>query len=181
MSRDDNELRELVQRELHSRKITENAELLAQDFAGFVKAAWPHLKPEIPYMHNWHIDVICEHLAAVSHGEIKRLQIWLPPQSMKSLLASVCWPAWEWTFAPGISYWTASYSTDLSGRNSFMSLQLMRSHWYQERWGDRFEFVRDAEHFFVNDRGGLRLATSPTAEVGTGYHGDRILLDDVIN
>lgn len=98
-----------------------------------------------------------------------------------SILASVCWPAWEWTFAPGISYWTASYSTDLSGRLSAMSWLLMKSPWYVERWGSRFKFIRDAEHFFSNDRGGVRLATSPGAETGTGYHGDRILIDDAIN
>jgi len=177
----DDELREILKRELHVRKITEDAEMLTDDFAAFVREAWPVLKPEIPYVHNWHIDAICENLAAVSHGEIKRLIINLPPQSMKSLLTSVMWPAWEWTFAPGMSFWTASYSTDLSGRNSAMSLLLMQSQWYQDRWGDRFRFIRDAEHFFVNDRGGLRLATSPTAEMGTGYHGNRILIDDPIN
>lgn len=177
----DEERREFIRRELHSRKVTEDAESLAQDFAAFVREAWPHLKPEIPYMHNWHIDASCEHLAAVSHGEIKRLAINLPPQSMKSILASVMWPAWEWTFAPGMSYWTASYSTDLSGRNSAMSLLLMQGDWFQERWGNRFRFIRDAEHFFANDRGGVRLATSPTAETGTGYHGNRILIDDPIN
>ena len=177
----DSELHELVARELRTRKILEDAESLTDDFSAFVREAWPVLKPEIPYVHNWHIDAICESLAAVSHGEIKRLIINLPPQSMKSLLTSVMWPAWEWTFAPGMSFWTASYSTDLSGRNSAMSLLLMQSQWYQDRWGDRFKFIRDAEHFFVNDRGGLRLATSPTAEMGTGYHGNRILIDDPIN
>lgn len=178
---EDQELKDLLRNEIRSRRLTEDAEALADDFAAFVKAAWPVLKPEIPYMHNWHIDATCEHLAAVSHGEIKRLIINLPPQSMKSLLTVVMWPAWEWTFAPGMSFWTASYSTDLSGRNSAMSLLLMQSQWYQDRWGDRFRFIRDAEHFFVNDRGGLRLATSPTAEMGTGYHGNRILIDDPIN
>lgn len=181
MNHQEQDLREILRGELRTRKITEDAEALTDDFAAFVREAWPILKPEVPYVHNWHIDATSEHLAAVSHGEIRRLIINLPPQSMKSLMTVVMWPAWEWTFAPGMSFWTASYSTDLSGRNSAMSLLLMQSGWYQERWGDQFKFIRDAEHFFVNDRGGVRLATSPTAEMGTGYHGNRILIDDPIN
>ena len=178
---DDEAIKGLFRRELDARRIAEEGEEYSGSLVKFIKAGWEHIKPEVEYVHNWHIDAICEHLEAVSHGEITRLQIWIPPVSMKSILTSVCWPAWEWTFAPGMSYWTASYSTDLSGRLSAMSMMLMKTPWYQDRWGDVFKFVRDAESFFKNSRGGERLATSPTAEGGTGYHGDRILIDDAIN
>lgn len=181
MTHDDDWKLEVAQGIRNSRKIAEEAEEFSGSLVKFIRAAWEHMKPEELYRHNWHIDAICEHLEAVSHGEIDRLQIWIPPQSMKSILTSVCWPAWEWTFAPGICYWTASYSTDLSGRLSAESLFLMKSQWYQERWGHKFNFIRDAESFFKNDRGGHRLATSPTAEMGTGYHGHRVLIDDAIN
>jgi predicted phage terminase large subunit-like protein len=173
--------RALIEHLLRAKEVEEEAEDLSRSLLLFVKAAWKQLKPDIQYRHNWHIEAICEHLSAVSHGEIKRLQIWVPPQSMKSILTSVMWPAWEWSFAPHIAYWTASYSTDLSGRLSAMSMIVMKSRWYQDRWGHKFKFTRDAESFFANDRGGHRLATSPTAETGTGYHGDRILIDDAIN
>lgn len=161
------------------KRVAEEAEHLSQSLPDFVREAWREVKPEVQFIHNWHITEICNALTAVSHGEIKRLQIWIPPQSMKSLLTSVMWPAWEWTFAPGVSYWTASYDTRLSGRLSAMSRDLMLTNWYQERWGSKFKFSRDAEHFFSNDRGGIRLATSPES-MGTGYHGDRILLDDAL-
>ena len=60
-------------------KISEDAEGLSQSLSAFVKEAWPVLKPGIPYQHNWHIDAICDRLGSVSHGEITRLQIWVPP------------------------------------------------------------------------------------------------------
>ena len=176
---DRDELRAALRQSIAEQEIAEESIALSLSLPDFVRAAWPEVKPEVPYMHNWHIDAICEHLMAVSAGEIKRLQIWVPPVSMKSYLTSVMWPAWEWTFAPGKSYWTASYDTHLSGRLSAMSRDLMLTTWYQERWGERFRFVRDAEHFFGNNRGGIRLATSPESK-GTGYHGDRILLDDAL-
>lgn len=177
----DEDLKHSLRKELNERKVAEEAWQYSQSLPSFIEAAWPTLKPDIPYCKNWHIDAIAEKLSAVSRGEIKRLQIWIPPQSMKSILASVMWPAWEWTFAPHIAYWTASYSTDLSGRLSAMSMTVMKSAWYQSHWGDKFKFTRDAESFFANDHGGIRLATSVGADTGTGYHGDRILIDDAIN
>src|ERR1035437_1576053 len=67
-----------------------------QTLAGFVREAWHVLEPNATYVHNWHIDAICQHLESVSHGTITRLLINVPPGSMKSLLVSVFWPAWEW-------------------------------------------------------------------------------------
>lgn len=173
------EFRDLLRKEIADREVTEEAARLSESFIDFVRAAWEEHEPETPYLHNWHVDAICEHLQAVSMGEIKRLQVWVPPQSMKSRLVSILWPAWEWTFAPGTKYWTASYDNHLAGNLASMSYLLMQTTWYQERWGHKFSFVRDAEHFFSNTRGGHRLATSPESK-GTGYHGHRIILDDAL-
>jgi predicted phage terminase large subunit-like protein len=175
----DEELRELLRKEIADRRIAEESEQLSGSLSQFVHVSWEHLEPETPYQHNWHVDAICEHLEAVSRGQIKRLQVWVPPQSMKSRLVSILWPAWEWTFAPGTKYWTASYDNHLAGNLASVSYNLMNSTWYQERWGDKFRFTRDAEHFFSNNRGGHRLATSPESK-GTGYHGHRIILDDAL-
>ena len=72
----------------------------------------------MPYHHNWHIDAICEKLEAVTRGEIQRLQVWVPPGSMKTGTVSVFWHAWEWTQRPWLRYWSASYETRLAGRIS---------------------------------------------------------------
>ena len=173
------DMRELLRREIAERELKEESEYLSGSLVEFVKASWEHLEPETEYVHNWHVDAICEHLEAVSRGQIRRLQVWMPPQSMKSRLVSILWPAWEWTFAPGTKYWTASYDNHLAGHLASVSYDLMNSTWYQERWGERFCFIRDAEHFFANSRGGHRLATSPDSK-GTGYHGHRVLLDDAL-
>ena len=62
----------------------------------FVEQAWPVLEPRTPFLPSWHIDCICEHLEAVTTGDMPRLVINLPPRYMKSLLVTVFWPAWEW-------------------------------------------------------------------------------------
>lgn len=174
------EMRAALRKEIVDRRISEEAERLSFSLKDFVQEAWPHVKKHEQYRHNWHLDAISEHLEAVSAGEIHRLQIWVPPGSMKSLSVSVFWHAWEWTTRPWLRYWSASYETRLAGRLSAMSRDLMMEPWYQERWGHLFEFNRDAEHYYGNNQGGTRLATSPDSS-GTGEHGHRILIDDPIN
>ena len=161
------------------REQIEDVQKCEQSLSHFIKQAWPSLKPDDTYVHNWHIDAVAEHLEAVTSGEITRLQVWLPPGAMKSLSVSVFWPAWEWTTKPNMRYWGASYETRFAARLSAMSRDLMLSDWYQERWGDKFRFTRDAENYYANDHGGTRLATSPES-VGTGEHGHRVLIDDPV-
>lgn len=161
------------------RDLEREREELPYDFAGFIAAGWHVLNPDVPYHHNWHIDAICEHLEAVSDGEILRLQIWVPPGSMKTGTVSIFWHPWEWTLRPWLRYWSASYETRLAGRMSAASRTLIMSKWYQERWGHMFEFTREGEHYYGNNRGGTRLATAPRS-TGTGEHGHRIIVDDPI-
>lgn len=174
------ELLSALDQHIHEREALEESERLSSSLNAFVRAAWKQVKPHVAYSHNWHIDAICEHLVAVSMGEIKRLQVWVPPVSMKSLTVSVLWPAWEWTWKPAVRYWGASYETALAMRLSAMSRNLIMSNWYQDRWGGQFKLIRIADRYWENDKGGTRLATSPES-TGTGEHGDRILIDDPIS
>jgi len=52
------------------------------------------LYPKSRFLTNWRLGVIAEKLAAVRQGHIRRLVINLPPRHLKSLLASVAFPAW---------------------------------------------------------------------------------------
>ena len=70
--------------------------IAAQSFAGFVRSAWHVLEPSSELKWGWSLDAICQHLEAVTKGDIKRLLINVPPGCMKSLLVGVLWPAWEW-------------------------------------------------------------------------------------
>ena len=76
--------------------------LVARDgLRAFIPQAWAILEgPSKPFVGGWHIDAICEHLMAVSKGDIKRLAISMPPRHMKSLSVSVFWLAWDWLNSP---------------------------------------------------------------------------------
>src|SRR3990172_10406745 len=105
----------------------EEAEPLSSSLKEFVLGAWTSLKRDEEFIDNWHLDAICEHLEAVSKREILRLQIWVPPVSMKTMIVSVMWPAWEWTQHPFHKYWTSSYETGDAGQIAAMSRDLMMS------------------------------------------------------
>jgi predicted phage terminase large subunit-like protein len=173
-------IKERVDAEISRRRAVEDANRLSGSLRDFVPEAWKTLKPDEEFQGNWHIDAICEHLEAVSRGEILRLEIWVPRASMKSLLVSVFWPAWEWTRDPWLRYWTASYELGLAGRLSGLAQEVMKSPWYQQRWGERFRMVNESAKYCRNNKGGTRLATAP-GSTALGEHGHRIIIDDAIN
>ena len=145
----------------------------------FVKQSWHVVEPGIPFIASWHIEAICEHLEAVSAGEIQRLLINIPPRHSKSTIVSVMWPAWEWITDPAQKFLCASYSGNLSTRDNLKTRRLLQSPWYQERWGYMFNFAGDqnAKQRFENDKTGYRLATS-VGGTATGEGGSRLILDD---
>lgn len=145
----------------------------------FVRQAWDVVEPGVKFVPSWHIEAICEHLEAVSSGEIRKLLINVPPRHSKSTLVSVMWPMWEWLTSPSEKFLCASYSGALSIRDNLKARRLVQSPWYQERWGHMFELAGDqnAKQRFENDKTGYRLATS-VGGTATGEGGSRLLLDD---
>jgi hypothetical protein len=74
--------------------------LAERSLAHYTRQCWAQVEPGTPYAHNWHIDVIAEHLQAVTEGEIRKLIINMPPRCMKSTAISVAWPTWVWIGRP---------------------------------------------------------------------------------
>ena len=154
-----------------------------QSLAGFVREAWSVLEPSIAYIHGWHIDAICAHLEAVTKGTFlamgleNRLLINVPPGTMKSLLVSVFWPAWEWgpQGLPGMRYLTTSYSENYVKRDSRRMRDLVQSEWYQSLWPE-ISLVRAGESSFANSKSGNREGV-PFSSM-TGGRGDRVIVDD---
>lgn len=150
----------------------------------FVKRSWHVIEPGAEFRDNWHLQAISEHLEAVSRREIKRLIINMPPRHMKSIGASVMWPAWEWgpNNKPSTRWLFATYAQSLSTRDSLKCRRLIQSPWYQERWGDTYQLTGDqnAKVRYDNDAMGYRLATSVGGAL-TGEGGDIIVVDDAHN
>lgn len=148
-------------------------------FREFIKHAWKVVEPGTPYLPNWHIDAIAEHLEALAKREIRNLVINISPRSAKSSIVSVMFPAWRWIKAPEEKFLTASYSSSLSIRDSRKCRNLIKSEWYQKAWANRFALSKDQNEKgrFENDKGGYRLATSVDG-TNIGEGGSVAIYDD---
>ena len=80
---------------------------------------------------NWHIEIIAAKLTAVRDGAIRRLVVNLPPRHLKSLLASVAFPAWCLGHDPSAQILCVSYAQDLADKLSRDCRRIVASDWYQ--------------------------------------------------
>jgi len=155
-------------------------ELAQRKLKHFISQAWSIVEPAYPFIPNWHIDAICEHLTALRNREIRQLIINIPPRCMKSLTCAVFFPAWCWTDMPSDKFVFASYAQNLSVRDSMKMRRLIKSSWYQSFWPMDFQQDSDNKTKYENEFTGYRIATSPGG-VGTGEGGDYIVADDPHN
>lgn len=139
----------------------------------FTELAWKIIEPSTPFIGNWHLDVMAEHLEAVYRCQINDLLINMPPRHMKSIEVAVMFPAWVWTVEPSLKWLFSSYAQSLSVRDSVKMRRLVSSPWYQERWGNVFTLTGDQNEKikFENDKTGYRMATSVGGS-NTGEGGD---------
>src|SRR5215831_4447570 len=150
---------------------------LREDFATFVARCFADLNPQAELVMNWHLEVIAAKLTAVREGKIRRLIINLPPRHLKSLMASISFPAWCLGHDPSAQILCVSYAQDLADKFARDCRSIMMSPWYQRIFATRLAAQRQAVEEFVTTRQGYRLATS-TGGVLTGRGADIIVIDD---
>ena len=142
-----------------------------------LSAVSTELNPQTAFAMNWHIDVIAAKLTAVRDGKIRRLIINLPPRHLKSLMASIAFPAWCLGHDPSAQILCVSYAQDLADKLARDCRSIMMSPWYRRIFPTRLAPHRQAVQEFLTTRQGYRLATS-NGGVLTGRGADMILIDD---
>jgi predicted phage terminase large subunit-like protein len=149
-------------------------------FREHIERYWSVVEPAFPFIDNWHIGAIAEHLTAVTEGQIRKLAIEVPPGAMKSLSCNVLWPSWEWTFMPWLKYLYGSYSQDFAIRDSKRMRTLVESEEYQRDHGEVFSLLKDTnrQDLFANDQTGVRQAVGVGG--GAGVRVDRAIGDDTL-
>src|SRR5712672_1307675 len=151
--------------------------LLRRDFATFAGRCFQDLNPQTELAMNWHLEVIAAKLTAVREGKIQRLIINLPPRHLKSLMASIAFPAWCLGHDPSAQILCVSYAQDLADKLARDCRSIMMSPWYRQIFPTRLAPHRQAVQEFITTCQGYRLATS-TGGVLTGRGADLILIDD---
>lgn len=160
---------------LHRLRLKIEASLLQESLSAFAKACWHILEPATDLKWGWALEAVCQHLEAVTTGDITRLLINIPPGCAKSLITSVIWPAWEWTTRPHTRYLSTSHTERLTLRDSARFKRLVQSEWYQARWPSTV-LTKTADSRIENIKTGVR-ESSPFSSL-TGSRGDRVIIDD---
>jgi len=148
----------------------------------FVTDFWTVIEPGRAFIDSEYLDVICEHLEAVTYGKLLRLIVNIPPRYGKSNIVTVMWPVWEWTQFPSRRFMFCSYSSGLSTQHSIKRRRILESPDFRARWGNLVCMATDqnVKTEFENTRRGLMTATSTGGTV-TGKGGDTLIGDDVLN
>lgn len=169
------------------------ARLGPRRFASFFRMAWQHIDTS-SLKWNWHIDLVCDEMEKVARRETLEMVICIPPRSLKSQIVSVAFPAWVWTWFPGAKFITASNDMTLATRDAVRTRRLVKSDWYQARWGPGSSFLeplsdgrphpgvsietdQDNKTYYETTSGGHRFVCSPGTNV-TGHGGDFVVVDD---
>ena len=149
--------------------------------SAFFQAAFPIIDPGAKYMHNWHVDLVCEYLEACYEREITKLIINIPPRTVKSNAVTVAWPAWILGHDPSERIICASHSGSLSTSHSVDCRTIIKSEWYQALFPEtRLADEQDAKTLYYTTQRGHRLSTSVGGSV-VGEGGNILIGDDLID
>ncbi|WP_300395760.1 phage terminase large subunit [Henriciella sp.] len=153
-------------------------ELMKADFRIFLEKVFHEVSPGDEFVDNWHLDAITWHLRQCAEGSVRNLIITQPPRSLKSICASIAFPAWLLGQDPKKRIVCVSYSQELSLELARKFRQVIESDWYA-RLFPSMRLAKRAEHDIQTTRGGGRLATSVGGTL-TGRGGDVLIIDDPI-
>jgi len=151
--------------------------LLRRDFSTFVRKVFATLESGQAFVPNWHLEAIPYQLGRLHRGEIKRLIINMPPRSLKSLTASVAFPAFVLGHDPARRIICVSYSGDLAKKHANDFRAVLEAPWYQTLFPRTRIGQKDSESEIELSARGFRLATSVGGTL-TGRGGDLIIIDD---
>ncbi|MDP4026660.1 phage terminase large subunit [Methylobacterium sp. NEAU 140] len=151
--------------------------LLRQRLSVFTRQAYRTVVSE-PFLPNWHLEALAHCLEEVARGRIRRLVISIAPRSLKSISASVAFPAWLLGRDPTRQIICLSYAQNLTVKNANDCRAVMDAPWYKDAFPEtRISRTKNTEAEFETTRGGFRFSTS-VGGVLTGRGGDIIIIDD---
>src|SRR3984893_11508874 len=162
-------------------KLAAAGRLVQQNYCPFLRVAFETIVPGEQLHLNWHIRAFANALERVAAGITKRLIITVPPRSLKSISASVAFPAFLLGLNPAIKIVCASYSNELPTKHSIDCRNLMKSAFYRRVFpGTVISRDKDTETEILTTKRGGRYATSVGGTL-TGRGVNVLIIDDPMN
>ena len=164
--------------------------LVQENLACFYEQSFNKFDAGEKYLHSWYIDLLCEYLEAFATGEIKRLNINMPPRFGKSALCNVAFSMWMLGLNPEYKIITVSYTATLAKKLHGYARAIANTSWYQRAFPD-FEIsssavkldksdTKNTQSEFITTAGGFRVAASTGGSI-TGEGGKILIVDDLMS
>ncbi|MBY0400131.1 phage terminase large subunit [Myxococcota bacterium] len=152
--------------------------LLRYDLAAFTQRCFQTVVPGQLFLPNWHIEAISYQLERCRQRKIRRLILTMPPRNLKSICASVAFPAFALGHDPTLRVVCVSYSQELTAKHSRDCRAVIESPWYKKIFPKtRIDGRKNSEAEFEMTERGYRLGTSVGGTL-TGRGGNLIVIDD---
>ena len=149
------------------------------DFISFVRLVAPTIVSD--WKMGRHIKLISDKLQKVKDGEIKRLMVFLPPRSSKSVICSKIFPAWYIGNNPQHEVLTISHSDQLASDFGRSVRDIVNTEQFQEVFPgvSLRSDVRAAGKWKTNQNGTYYAAGVRSQIAGRGAH--IAILDDAMS
>jgi len=152
--------------------------ILRNDLYSFTRAVFPLVSTSGTFLPNWHIEAMAHALDQVRRGAIRRLVITVPPRYLKSILASVAFPAFLLGHDPTARSICVSYSDQLARSHANDCRAVLGSDKYREVFPRTLVSPqKDTETEVKTTLRGYRYATSVGGTL-TGRGGNFLIIDD---
>ena len=149
------------------------------DFLSFVRLVAPSIVSD--FRMGRHIEVLSDRLQKVQDGQIKRLMVFLPPRSSKSVVCSKLFPAWYLGRNPEHEILSISHSDQLASDFGRSVRDIVNTEEYQKvfRGVSLRSDVRAAGKWKTNHNGTYYAAGVRSQIAGRGAH--VAILDDAMS
>ncbi|MBN9315281.1 MAG: phage terminase large subunit [Devosia sp.] len=152
--------------------------LLTRRFDAFIAKTFQHLNNDQNLKPNWLLGTMAWHLDQVERVELKRLIINVPPRHLKSISASVAFPAFVLGRNPGTTFTLVCYSQELGEKMMRDLRSVLSSPWFRRAFPE-LRLTKNTSSEIVTDRNGGVNMTSVEGTL-TGRGSDIIIVDDPI-
>jgi len=152
--------------------------LLARRLDVFISKAFQHLTDGQNLKPNWLLGTMAWHLDQVERVVLKRLIINVPPRHLKSISASVAFPAFVLGRNPATTFTLVCYSQELGEKMMRDLRSILGSVWFRRAFPE-LRLSKNTSSEIVTDRNGGVNMTSVEGTL-TGRGSDIIIVDDPI-
>jgi len=142
--------------------------LCRENLEAFTCKAFETLEPATPFMYNWHIGCVSEHLQAVWEHEIQNIVINIPPRTLKTFSGPVAMPAWGLGKNPSTKFMLTSFKGGLAEKMTRSTRKIIKSSWYQGLFDTKISEELNRQYYFETTEYGQYYSSSMSSVTGEG-------------